>query len=72
MEKLGVTPKLFGSPRIVVLVLLFLTTTAATGAPTAQKKIPRPEHPKPQFYRDTWLNLNGQWNFAFDFDVIGV
>jgi len=26
---------------------------------------PRPEHPKPQFYRDAWLNLNGAWNFDF-------
>lgn len=34
--------------------------------------IPRPEHPKPQFQRDTWMNLNGQWNFAFDFDLSGV
>ena len=26
----------------------------------------RPEHPKPQFRRDTWQNLNGQWDFEFD------
>src|SRR6056297_2374219 len=30
------------------------------------KKIPRPEHPKPQFERKNWQNLNGEWNFAFD------
>jgi beta-galactosidase/beta-glucuronidase len=34
--------------------------------------IPRPEHPRPQFQRQTWLNLNGEWNFAFDFDVKGI
>ena len=34
--------------------------------------IPRPEHPKPQFKRDAWINLNGPWNFAFDFDQTGV
>ena len=28
--------------------------------------IPRPEHPKPQFRRDSWLNLNGQWAFEID------
>ena len=28
--------------------------------------IPRSEHPKPQFQRDTWLNLNGSWGFEFD------
>jgi len=27
---------------------------------------PRPEHPRPQFQRDAWLNLNGTWTFAFD------
>ena len=27
---------------------------------------PRPEHPKPQFRRDAWINLNGPWTFAFD------
>ncbi len=28
--------------------------------------IPRPEHPRPDFQRDCWLNLNGEWDFAFD------
>jgi beta-galactosidase/beta-glucuronidase len=27
--------------------------------------IPRPEHPRPDFYRPTWLNLNGSWEFEF-------
>ena len=27
---------------------------------------PRPEHPRPQFYRKDWLSLNGTWKFAFD------
>jgi beta-galactosidase/beta-glucuronidase len=29
-------------------------------------EIPRPEYPRPQFVRDQWLNLNGEWEFAFD------
>ena len=29
--------------------------------------IPRPEHPDPQFERVNWLNLNGEWDFEFDF-----
>ncbi len=33
--------------------------------------IPRKEHPKPQFEREQWLNLNGEWNFAFDFGLSG-
>ncbi|MBO4413596.1 MAG: hypothetical protein J5830_02705 [Clostridia bacterium] len=28
--------------------------------------IPRQEHPKPQFRRDNWLNLNGVWEFEKD------
>ena len=28
--------------------------------------IPRPEHPRPDFMRDTFYNLNGEWQFAFD------
>ena len=28
--------------------------------------IPRPEYPRPQFVRNRWLNLNGEWEFAFD------
>ena len=31
----------------------------------------RKEHPKPQFERDTWLNLNGKWKYAFDFGLSG-
>ncbi len=28
--------------------------------------IPRPEHPKPQFERKSWMNLNGTWAFEID------
>ncbi|WP_056950880.1 glycoside hydrolase family 2 protein [Lacticaseibacillus nasuensis] len=28
--------------------------------------IPRPEFPEPQFQRDHWQNLNGQWDFLID------
>jgi len=34
--------------------------------------IPRPEHPKPQFCRKEWINLNGTWTFAFDFGKSGM
>ncbi len=27
---------------------------------------PRPEHPRPQFQRAHWLNLNGEWAFRID------
>ncbi len=29
--------------------------------------IPRPEFPKPQWQRENWQNLNGTWEFDFDF-----
>ena len=29
-------------------------------------QIPRPEYPRPQFERYTWMNLNGEWQFSFD------
>jgi len=28
--------------------------------------IPRPEHPRPDFERSDWLNLNGEWEFEID------
>ncbi|MFC0624554.1 glycoside hydrolase family 2 protein [Kribbella deserti] len=28
--------------------------------------LPRPEHPRPQFVRPSWLNLNGEWQFELD------
>lgn len=34
--------------------------------------IPRPEHPRPDFMRDTFLNLNGVWQFAFDDENEGI
>lgn len=24
------------------------------------------DYPRPQFVRNEWQNLNGEWNFAFD------
>ncbi len=34
--------------------------------------IPRKEHPKPQFERNDWLNLNGEWDFCFDNGRSGI
>ncbi|HEV7745220.1 MAG TPA: glycoside hydrolase family 2 TIM barrel-domain containing protein [Pyrinomonadaceae bacterium] len=34
--------------------------------PLSQKKISRPEYPRPQFVRSLWFNLNGEWEFDFD------
>ena len=32
----------------------------------------RPEHPKPQFERAEWINLNGKWEFELDNEKIGI
>lgn len=34
--------------------------------------IPRPEHPRPDFEREAWQNLNGQWQFAIDTQKSGL
>ncbi|HEV2741751.1 MAG TPA: beta galactosidase jelly roll domain-containing protein, partial [Rubrobacter sp.] len=33
--------------------------------------VPRPEYPRPQFRREAWTNLNGEWRFAFDDGDVG-
>lgn len=34
--------------------------------------IPRAEYPRPQFERQDWVNLNGDWSYAFDFVGSGI
>jgi len=34
--------------------------------------IPRSEHPRPDFVRPDWINLNGEWEFAFDDCKAGI
>ncbi|NBB20771.1 glycoside hydrolase family 2 [Runella sp. CRIBMP] len=39
---------------------------------TAQTNIPLPEHPRPDWERTNWLNLNGDWEFRFDKEDAGL
>jgi beta-galactosidase/beta-glucuronidase len=55
------------SCRFHFLILVFFIWNTLQ-AQTAQ---PRPEHPKPQFQRDAWVNLNGEWDFKIDFGNSG-
>jgi len=32
----------------------------------ADNTVPRPEYPRPDAYRENWLNLNGAWQFEID------
>lgn len=45
---------------------LSLVLIAAACAFSVRASQPRPEYPRPQFEREAWVNLNGEWNFAFD------
>jgi beta-galactosidase/beta-glucuronidase len=36
------------------------------------QEIPRPEYPQPQFQRELWMNLNGEWQFEFDDPDVGL
>lgn len=49
--------------------LLFLTIFCLS---IHAQDIPLPEHPRPDFQRDLWQNLNGEWEFAFDALDVGL
>ena len=45
---------------LIFLLLLLLSTSIYA------QEIPLPEHPRPDFQREQWQNLNGTWAFTFD------
>lgn len=49
---------------IPLLLLSFVSPASA--------QIPLAEHPRPDFQRAQWLNLNGAWDFRFDKDNVGL
>ena len=58
----------FGLP-LKALMLSAGILQYAPGAPAqtgALPAIPLPEHPRPDWERDRWQNLNGSWDFKFD------
>ena len=48
---------------MTTVLLLSLTGWMNMAAAT---ETPWPEHPRPDFKREPWVNLNGAWNFGFD------
>lgn len=50
----------------LLLCLLFITPGLFS------QEIPLPEHPRPDFERADWQNLNGIWQFEFDSLNVGV
>ncbi|MBE0535227.1 MAG: glycoside hydrolase family 2 [Phycisphaerae bacterium] len=63
--------------RISLAVLLTLALVASQFAgfvhaqPFNAQNIPLPEHPRPDFFRADWINLNGPWQFRFDKEDVG-
>ena len=37
----------------------------------SMQSIPRPGYPRPDFVRESWINLNGEWEFDEDFGRTG-
>ena len=38
---------------------------------TGWAEVPRPEHPRPDAFRENWLTLNGEWQFEIDTNADG-
>ncbi len=54
------------------LALLFsLSASDVLPQPSDSSTLPRPEYPRPQLVRQSWLNLNGTWEFELDPGVSG-
>lgn len=63
--------------RIMLALCAMLISVSLGAAPSfAQVRtsapIPLPEHPRPDFRRNDWVNLNGQWKLRFDKENEGV
>lgn len=57
-------------PSSFLFLLLIFTTSSSLNLRGQQ--IPLPEHPRPDFMREMWVNLNGNWDFAFDPGDVGI
>ncbi|HEX2723963.1 MAG TPA: glycoside hydrolase family 2 TIM barrel-domain containing protein [Gemmatimonadaceae bacterium] len=54
------------SAAIALIVSLSASPIGAQANCNGCEKIPLPEHPRPDFHRAAWLNLNGTWRFRTD------
>lgn len=59
--------------KMILLVLLGILISLSAGFTTIEgnDNIPLKEHPRPDFQREQWLNLNGSWQFKFDVNDAG-
>ena len=51
---------------------LWLAAAWIPALTAGEAPIPLPEHPRPDFHRAAWLNLNGPWQFRLDPDNAGA
>jgi beta-galactosidase/beta-glucuronidase len=59
--------------RILAAVQLTLLACAGPTPDTGPAPpIPKPEHPRPDWHREAWINLNGPWAFGHDPDDAGI
>ena len=70
MTALGKTPTF---ATIAVIVAALVSPESSPPVPLSAMRrggtavsIPLPEHPRPDFERDQWQNLNGPWQFQLD------
>jgi len=52
--------------RVLSASVALAATLLLAGPARAERDIPLPEHPRPDFERPAWVNLNGTWQFRFD------
>ena len=53
-------------PRARKLWRVFAILFVLAGGASAPAAVPRPEHPRPDRFRENWMSLNGQWQFEID------
>lgn len=58
--------------KINLLLLLLILIAFTTCKQKENTEIPLPEHPRPNFERDVWQNLNGSWKFMPDSTDVGL
>jgi hypothetical protein len=56
---------------LVALLVVGLLPSHAPAQDAAPAAIPLPEHPRPNWQREAWINLNGPWSFQFDAADVG-
>src|SRR5437588_5625937 len=56
---------------IAVVVTGLVPSVPVRSPPPGPLQIPLAEHPRPDFQRAEWLNLNGPWRFPFDGQDVG-